>query len=584
MMFAMFCGDPGQREAWEAHARDHGSWLGRPAVLHCRPLGTGSLFALATFPHPAFDSPQVEVSERGFRFNPGPEGFDEDAPLDPADLHPRCTLRFDTGTLRATVFPTSPSQLFYGRDGRGRVVGNDMRILLRWLGLEVDPLAVFGLLQYGAIPGSRTLSTRLQRLPGGRSLRWEGDAREPEIRGWFHAEDPDREHPDPETAVAAALDGVLAKVPEGSVLLFSGGVDSGLLAVRLLELGRKDIQLVNYDFGDGDIEARHALRVAEALDWECHQVRYEPAGVAERLHELARDYPFPFSDFSCLTTNLLVRAAAKGLPPGTAIIDGTGADGAFGFGPRHRAMQRVYAVPHPLRAALAGLYGGLRLWKLDSESRLETVTRLARRSVQTTLERSLLAQNPLDGIAFRLGRAGRQALEAAVAEDFESLSEGTCSLTRLSYLDLAMVCAGQFAAKTDEPIRRAGLCPVFPYLEPAMVRQSEAIAWNQKCADGESKGLLKRLLLRRIPRELIYRPKHGFSPPLRAMLLERPMQRFVRESLSARGNPFLAYVDERTLHAMLERAEAGRPVAHGVYSFLWAVTSVSAWTRQAGLF
>jgi asparagine synthase (glutamine-hydrolysing) len=577
MMFASFCGDPEFGDAWTSLAEAHGAWLGRSASLQRRSLRSGELFALASFPHPEFDDPPARMSDDEFRFNAHAATPDRDA------LDPSCCFSFGTGELRASVFPTSPSQFYYGRDRRGRVFGNDMRILLRWLGIELDDLAVFGLLQYGAIPASRTLSRRLHRLPGGRSLRWSADSRDPEIDDWFHATDPPRDHPDPLAAVAGGLDAVLERVPKESVLLFSGGVDSALLAVRLLELGRQDVRLVNYDFGAGDLEAKHALRVASSLSWECEVVPYDSAGVVDVLGDLARDYPFPYADFSCMTTNLLVRAAAAGAPAGAAVIDGTGADGAFGFGPRHRAMEQIYAIPRPMRQLVSASYRGLQLWKLDSSSRLEAVTRVLRRSVQTSLEHSLVAQNPLDGIGYRMGAARRARLEQAITDDFERLSEGTGSLTRLSYLDLVMVCAAQFAPKTDEPIRSHGLRPVFPYLEPGMIRQSEAIAWRQKCEAGESKGVLKKLLLERLPRELIYRPKHGFAPPFHAMLTEPAIQAFVRDALFHDANPILDFVEAKPLEAILSRAESGRALAHGAYSFLWSAIAASAWTQQIEL-
>ena len=49
------------------------------------------------------------------------------------------------------------------------------------------------------------------------------------------------------------------------MLFFSGGVDSSLLAARAAALGRTDIQLLNYAFGQHDPEAAHAQRVAAHL-------------------------------------------------------------------------------------------------------------------------------------------------------------------------------------------------------------------------------------------------------------------------------------------------------------------------------
>src|SRR6184192_13346 len=124
---------------------------------------------------------------------------------------------------------------------------------------------------------------------------------------------------------------------------FSGGVDSSLLAARLSQLGRHDVRLVNYCFGREDTESPLAARVASHLGLECHQVRHELREVAQVLERVDRDYSFPFGDLSTIPTNILVHGSLSLADESRTVIEGTGADGAFGFGVEYRKWQRLYA-------------------------------------------------------------------------------------------------------------------------------------------------------------------------------------------------------------------------------------------------
>jgi len=72
---------------------------------------------------------------------------------------------------------------------------------------------------------------------------------------------------DQRKVVHQVLDDSLVEVcPERNpVLLFSGGVDSGLLAARVAALGWRDALLVNYSFGDADPESHMAEAMAKHL-------------------------------------------------------------------------------------------------------------------------------------------------------------------------------------------------------------------------------------------------------------------------------------------------------------------------------
>jgi asparagine synthase (glutamine-hydrolysing) len=285
------------------------------------------------------------------------------------------------------------------------------------------------------------------------------------------------------------------------------------------------------------------------------------------LDRLASDYAFPFGDISTLPTNLLVHAAlGTSQPP--AVIEGTGADGAFGLSATYTRWRAIFALPAPLRHAASAVYDALRLWRFNTYP--ERVLRFVRKSTRLGIHPAVLAQHSLDGIAFHVpsGETIDEPIELVSPEE------------RLSLLDLAWVCAGRMAPKTFDPLRTRGVRPIYPYLEPELVQVSTSVAWSVKSKGGEGKALLKSLLARTLPKALVYRRKSGFTPPYRTTLASAPLQAFLHDIVLAADNPMLEFCDRPTIHTLVTRAGSGADMSAGAIDFLWTLAFASGWLRQ----
>jgi asparagine synthase (glutamine-hydrolysing) len=150
----------------------------------------------------------------------------------------------------------------------------------------------------------------------------------------------------------------------------------------------------------------------------------------------------------------------------------------------------------------------------------------------------------------------------------------------LSLLDLAWVCAGRMAPKSFDPLRVRGIQPIYPYLEPDMVRTSSSVAWSVKSAGGEEKSLLKALTARQLPGELVYRRKSGFTPPYRATLASAPLQEFLHDVVLQPHNPLLEWCDLPTIRGLVTRAGSGAHLSAGAIDFLWTLVFTTGWLRQ----
>jgi asparagine synthetase B (glutamine-hydrolysing) len=544
MLFSAYVGPSAGAKSWEAAITSHAQWLGWSARVETEhsPTPSGATRAVARLAPAAVPEGGRQSFSNAVQLAPAGDGFAVHIP------------------------PATPQPCYLVSAFGGRVLTDDLRLCATLTGGDLDPVGVYALLLWGQAPAPATLLRGVTRLTGG--YRFDVD---------LHSAKATREFiPDPkpsadvalaESRVEGVLDRVIAASPANALLFFSGGVDSSLLAARAAALGRTDVQLVNYAFGPHDPEAAHALRVAGHLRLACERVTHEAGQMTHVLDRLAEDYAFPFGDLSTLPTNLLVHAALKGIQP-SAVIEGTGADGAFGMSASYRRWSSVFAMPAPLRLAGGAAYDWLRLWRYNSY--LERALRFVRKSTRLGIHPAVLAQHSLDGIAFHVPRG------TVVAEPAQHASPEE----RLSLLDLAWVCAGRMAPKTFDPLRRQGVRPIYPYLEPEMIQASSSVAWSAKSAGGEEKSLLKTLLARELPLSLVYRRKSGFTPPYRTTLASAPLQAFLHDIVLARDNPMLQCCDVRTIRALVTRAGSGSHMSAGGVDFLWTLAFASGWLRQ----
>ncbi|MBI1879017.1 MAG: hypothetical protein HYR94_12500, partial [Chloroflexi bacterium] len=457
-----------------------------------------------------------------------------------------------------------------------------LRLLMRWTGLELDEQAVYALFQYGTIPPPLTICQRIRRIPNGHVLKITPPSTEPAFEVFFQPGKDlplDRNSADPERQVQQTLDDILADIPASTALYFSGGVDSGLIAARLADLGRTDVRLINYAFGPQDPEGHLALQMAAYLGLTCEQIMYKPSDIFLMLQRIGQDYSFPFGDRSVIPTNLLVHASLRSIDPLSAVIEGTGGDGAFG---PWALRSRVASLPGWVRWLMATGYKGLKGWRYNSK--IEHVGRLARKNMSMPLPHVIaIAYNPLNGIAYTIPDRVSKALEQVIKTRVEILSVGLEPEAQLSLLDLVCVCAGRFAAKSFDPLRAYGVKAIYPFLEPAMLRLSSSLPYDQKCNGGQAKALLKSLLARQVPGELIYRPKSGFTSPFQEILTHDSMREFVRSVVLARDNPLLDFCQIDVVKQMIRRAEQGQTLNVEAHKFLWGLIFTSGWLRQLEL-
>jgi asparagine synthase (glutamine-hydrolysing) len=489
----------------------------------------------------------------------------------------RIAADLDSGAVTLSAATTSPEQIHYAvRDG-ALLAANDGRLLLRTLGMELDPAAVFAILQCGAIPAPLSIARGVRKVPPGQTVTVDGAGRESTAPHTWRAEGGTIGAAAAEGEIRARLTDALPRPGAGPVtLFFSGGVDSGVLADQLKRSGHRDVTLLNYAFDAGDPESAVAEEMAGHIGFPFVRILPEAHAIEHVLERVGAEYSYPFGDVSTLPTNTMIHAALGRVGRGGQLVEGTGADGIMGLGSNLAIWRRFDAAPGAVKQLGALAYRGLGMWR--SGGAVRKVLWVLRTLAQMPLvDAAVLSQNALEGIAYRIPDGERRRIAEAVAQSYAAPVAGHDVAARASLTDLMHTCSGIFAAKSFDPLRAAGLRVTYPFLAPRLAELAALLAPDCVYRDGVDKPVLKAMLRQAVPARLVDRPKHGFEPPMARYLRMPAFRAYLEDAVLSPGNAVLDHVDKAATRRMIDYSGRHAMTNREVHNYLWALTFLTAW-------
>jgi asparagine synthase (glutamine-hydrolysing) len=418
--------------------------------------------------------------------------------------------------------------LYYALSGDGLVFGSEVKVVLESARvprrLDVDGLAQFLAWEY--VPGAGTLLRDVRRLEPARTLMLELDTGRSSVQRFWDpltaaGSTPVRSEAEWEDEVdatvrAAVKRQLVSDVPLGAFL--SGGVDSSLVVAAM---GPAETFSIGFDDPTYN-ETQWSRRVADHLGVRHHVEIIRPQ-VQDLFEHLMHFMDDPIGDFSIFPTYLVSHLASRHVK---VVLSGDGGDELFGgyetylAEEKFRAWRRIPAwlrrgVATPLIDALPpasakkGLVNkakrfveGARLdpafgharWRLfcDEAMRARLLTPGARQAAVTSVGSHILA--------LRAEAATSEPRNQALYVDFGSYMVDNC----LSKVDrMSMACSIEARV---------------PLLDREVVELAFRLPPALKYDGGRTKILLKRVAARHVPRECVYRPKEGFSIPIKNWL------------------------------------------------------------------
>lgn len=416
----------------------------------------------------------------------------------------------ETGCLTLARDRIGEKPLYFAYGDRFFAFASEMRSLLKIdelpVSLSEESLALYFTLRYVPEPGS--ILDPIRKLEPGMFMQVHRDGRTEHERYYSFTIDQDDEiGPAQIDAYADALEQALAKsltdrlnsdVPVGVFL--SSGVDSSLAcAILTRKLGQK-VKTFTVGFeGDPDSEHLVARDIAARLGTEHQEHVFSAADFDRICGEIGHLMDEPNGDRSCVPTYLLADFTRRHV---TVAISGDGGDELFGGYSRYPGIATAYdrnPDGHPLAM------------------------------VQTYIERGLPV-HPGDTVraAFPRGYNAVSGFYNCYAPIF--MHRQRPFIHALRHFDLHTYLPGAVLTKVDRMSMRHGLEVRTPFLHPVVLGLS-AKAGRDLCWNGQvQKVVLRHLLSRYLPAEIVHAPKKGFGMPPSVFLNN---EQRIREELTA---------------------------------------------------
>jgi len=480
--------------------------------------------------------------------------------------------------------------LYYTLLGDGSLVfGSELKSILADLRVRrvVEPWALDFFLTLEYIPAPFTIFRGIHKLPAGHWLSYK-DGRLEVKKYWdLEAAGEPQERTLPEImdklydllkeSVRLRL---LSDVPLGAFL--SGGIDSSTIVGLMRELGASPLKTFSIGFEETSYnELHYARRVAQRFSTEHEEFIIEPK-VLDLTEKLIRHLDEPFGDFSIFPTYLVSKMSR---PHVKVILSGDGGDEVFG-GYEHYQAQRVASWG---AAKLAGRLVSPLIKRLPPTSKKKGAWNKVQRFLQgfehEPENRHLrwmmfLSHKDKSGLysrAFRneLGSFQEYCRISPFGEVFERMEEFD-PVTAELYLDLKTYLADDIMVKVDRMSMATSLEAREPLLDHKLVEFVFGLSGRLKVHGLTTKWIFKKTMERLLPRENIYRPKEGFSIPIKHWLREE-LKEMMQDHLSEKRIREAGFFNPEPIKRMMAAHLAGRKN----YSHqLWALLVFEIWREN----
>lgn len=316
---------------------------------------------------------------------------------------------------------------------------------------------------------------------------------------------------------------MMADVPVGAFL--SAGIDSSTVVSLMQSISPRKVKSFTIGMWDEAYnEAEAAREIAAHLQTDHTELYIREEDAKQVIPELCGMFGEPFADSSQIPTYLVSRMTREHV---TVSLSGDGGDELFcgynSYASVERIWNKINKIPSDIRKPVGVMMGGI--GRIDRDMTIRARL-LGADGIEDMYLRSEIGEGlPIVRWEKTTGKC------PTVMETYPAglLQEPQ---RNLMLMDLLMYHPDDILNKVDRTAMAVSLETRVPMLDRDVVE----FAWSLPLAfcrkDGVTKRVLRDVLYRYVPRELMERPKKGFSIPLHSWLKEPALREWAQSLLS----------------------------------------------------
>lgn len=368
---------------------------------------------------------------------------------------------------------------------------------------------------------------------------------------------------------------MVSDVPVGVFL--SGGYDSSSVAA-LLQTGRSDkLKTFTIGFHEQDFnEAPEAKKIANYLGTDHTEWYLTAKEAGEVLPSLPEIYDEPFADNSTVPTVLVSKLARKQV---TVALSADGGDEIFGgYNKFNQAERFTSGLPIALQSLVSGAMSMLNPEYIPYfKSKYNFTTRYEK------MKLIWKSHDPVLAVKYISQNLTEKDVETFLHKDFqryptffdqgELIDKNDGVTNRLIALDYKTFLVDNNLVKVDRATMSVSLEGREPMLDHRVIEFVSQLPSDLKIRDGVNKWMLKEIVHKYIPKELMERPKKPFIAPLMHWFrkeLQEQLKYYLSESCLRKTGVF----EHGPVIRLRDQYLAGKKVN---YQKLWQILIFQLW-------
>lgn len=491
--------------------------------------------------------------------------------------------------------------LYYGTICDQFVFASELKAVRAAVGdqLQIDRDALSKFMQFGYIPSPKSIYSGIAKLPPGHTLTLRSTSDLALPQPYWSLDSPDQAQL--RSSLAGCSDNELidcvhdqlrdsvglqmvSDVPLGAFL--SGGIDSSTVVSLMQSQSTRPVRTYTIGFHENIFnEAPYARTIAQYLGTNHTELYVTANDAADIIPLLPTIYDEPFADSSQIPTTLVSSLTKQHV---TVSLSGDGGDELFAGYPRYELTaalwRRIHRQPVALRRIAASILQSLspQVWdRILSPLTASQRQRINGRRVHRLGQ--LLGSQSIGEMYIRLMSQWQPEEGLVLGADGQHLSGISWPrlhdpIEAMRRWDVGQYLPDDLLVKVDRAAMSTSLESRTPLLDHRLVELAFALPQRMLVRDGVGKWVLRRVLDRYMPRELIERPKSGFSIPL-GDWLRGSLRDWAETHLDSSKLATQGLLDEKKISLMWKQHLSGR---YDRSSYLWNVLMFQAWMEKTG--